>query len=186
MKYSVKHMNKHMQKHNCPPLAFSTTGNNYPGLCITGVFVYLLRLQLKERLSNSCKNRAQQTATCAHVLVLSDSPGSAPPHLCSKLVFGKSSRASNHDTHVPDLAPSTPAPTTNLRTKTWRIIKKNHKKQINSMYQNLLLSSIILCNEPLRPSDNSTTYFVTSAPPFSLGGSKNKEQTNKNTRMIKE
>lgn len=119
MKYSVKCMNKHMQKHNFPLLSFSTPGNNnYPGLCITGVFDYLLRLQFKERLSNSCKNREQQTATCAHVLVPSDSPGSAPPHLCSKLVFGKSSQASSHDTHVPEPAPSTPAPTTNLRTKT--------------------------------------------------------------------
>lgn len=72
------------------------------------------------------KHKAMCATMCTRVLTLNDSPGSAPPRSCSKLASGRSSRASSPHTHVPELAPSTPAPTVSLSGK--NITKNTHAR----------------------------------------------------------
>lgn len=62
------------------------------------------------------EHKAMCATVCPRVLMLNDSPGSAPPRSCSKLASGRSSRASSLHTRAPQLALNTPAPMTNLRT----------------------------------------------------------------------
>lgn len=92
---------------------------------------------------------------------------SVPRHSCSKLVSGRSSLASSLHKHVQWLVLNTPAPMTNLSANKHVLFYLN---DVINMVSNVFFISS--CGLPLKPSDSSKIYFVTSAPPVSFGGSK--------------